>query len=337
MTQTIKPYVLIGAHGDEIHIINYGARITKWLTTVNGKQRNIILGFDEYQDYLEDESYLGAIAGPYANRIKNASVKNFYNESKPLKLAANEGQNQLHGGPNGFANIYWELIEHQTNCLKLACELQDGFNGYPGPIYCELTYQLVEHLPQNTQQINKISLTTNIKISTKKATIAGPTTHPYFNLSGRITTVEDHSLQVNTDSYTEIDRSNIPTGVVIDTSANDVMNFAQKKKLSRNGDPQKLDDNFIIRSKFNKEASEHATLFSPTEDLKLVVKSNYPCIQVYTGEHLSHPFVAHQGICLEPQFAPNSPNTKNFVFEKTTKDKPLKVSIEYRLIKGKNL
>jgi len=324
-------YVLSTSFGDEVHITNYGARIIKWQTQANKKQRNIILSYEKTSDYLNDEFYLGAIVGPYANRIKDSRIDNLNKDNITINLASNEGKHQLHGGPFALSHQFWDVLSQSNNTLILFCVLKDGFNGYPGPIHFVVTYKLKE------KGKGEVSLFTNIKITSKKVTIVGPTTHPYFNLSGTRENVSKHYLQLHANDYTELDQSNIPTGRVIDINNNDKFNFKNKRTLGMKGGIQKLDDNFLIQSILSKKTIEQAVLSSPNNDIHLHVFSNYPCLQVYTGEHLSAPFIAHQGICLEPQFAPNSPNQSNFTFELTTPERPLDVSIEYRLIKSEIL
>ena len=81
-----------------VTITNYGARIINWFTSVDGQQRNIVLGYPNIEDYLTDKYYFGAIAGPYANRIANAL---FAINDKLYLLDNNEGDNQLHGALAG--------------------------------------------------------------------------------------------------------------------------------------------------------------------------------------------------------------------------------------------
>jgi len=68
--------------------------------------------------------------------------------------------------------------------------------------------------------------------------------------------------------------------------------------------------------------------------VRLSVYSDYPGLQVYTGEHLAGPFKSRQGICLEPQFFPDSPNQKGFPFHFTRPGQPFKAHIRYQLDKA---
>ena len=95
-----------------------------------------------------------------------------------------------------------------------------------------------------------------------------------------------------------------------------------------------LDDNFILMDKdttLQEKVYKTATLISYDKKIKLDVESNYPAIQVYTGQYLKEPFYPKQGICLEPQFCPNSPNFPNFPYHNTKPDLPLHTKIIYRI------
>ena len=40
--------------------------------------------------------------------------------------------------------------------------------------------------------------------------------------------------------------------------------------------------------------------------------TDFPALQVYTGSHLAAPLAVNQGIALEPEFYPDSPNRPDF-------------------------
>ena len=138
----ITRYEIANQQGDLISIINFGARLISWTTVVEQQPRNIILGYQNLSDYLADSSFMGAIVGPYANRIAGASCQ--INE-KLYPLDANEDEHQLHGGSNALANIFWQCIEQKNDTLTLECHLADGFNGYPGGMTICVRYALSSH------------------------------------------------------------------------------------------------------------------------------------------------------------------------------------------------
>lgn len=324
----ITTYEITNNNGDSISIANFGARLIRWDTRVNDESRNIILGYSTVEDYLTDPSYLGAIVGPYANRIGNARCTI---AKKDITLLANEGANQLHGGENAFAHQYWQCINHDKNTLTLRCQLPDGYNGYPGNISFQVTYELA----LNNELDNELNseLTITMEISSSATTIAGPTSHPYFNLN-----VEQkspvHSLQVCGEHYTPVDKQGIPVG---ELSLVQGTNFDYREMKKIDNALQPLDNNFLVALTDTTTATtlfKHASLRSEDQALTLNAYSNYPAVQVYSGEFLNEPFPAFSGICLEPQFCPDSPNQPNFPFHLTSKDKPLTTVITYQLAKA---
>lgn len=82
-------------------------------------------------------------------------------------------------------------------------------------------------------------------------------------------------------------------------------------KIIEKGSP--YDENYIIR----KQSRLIAKLTSPKSKIQLTVFSNQPAVQFYSGQYLkflskSKVLKAHQGMCLETQCFPNSPNNKKF-------------------------
>lgn len=310
----IRSFLISNDVGDEVCISNFGARIIQWYTEVAGDERNIVLGYSSLADYQEDPFYVGAIVGPYANRIAKANI-NIHGED--IELTANEGSNQLHGGPNALSHMLWELVEQQENSIALSCTLEDGHNGYPGPVTFNVTYLLS----------NDSELQIHMNATTEKATVIGPTAHPYFNLAGIEQDAANHLLNLNADYYTEVDERNIPTGNILSVEETR-FDFRQPRIL---GDEErdKIDHNFVI----NQRDDWQGILISPDKQLQLHVSSNYPGLQVYTGDYLAGRFSPRQGICLEPQYYPNSPNQDGFPFVLTTPEQPFSARIHYRLVK----
>lgn len=277
----IRRFEIANNLGDKVTVLNLGARLVEWETIVNGESRNIIVGYDDIELYREDPCYVGAIAGPFANRIGGGSVTI---NGKCIKLHTNEGDNILHGGVNALENCMWQLKEQSDRAITLGYWLEDGFNGFPGPMEFEVEYRLAETSSQ---------LKINIKATTEKDTIIGPTGHAYFNLSGTDQTINDHHLQVNASQYTPTDESNIPTGELADVSSTK-LDFQTSSQVM----DTELDNNYVL----NEPEQVAAVLTSPLNDVQLEVSTNYPGIQVYTGEYLESPLKPRQGICLEPQF-----------------------------------
>src|SRR5699024_5897840 len=87
-------YTLSNNTGMSVSFLNYGGIITKMITPdQNGKLENIVLGYENYNDYKDNSNCFGAIIGRVAGRIDNAQ---FHLNGKEYNLQKNEENNQLH-------------------------------------------------------------------------------------------------------------------------------------------------------------------------------------------------------------------------------------------------
>lgn len=310
-----RSFLLANDVGDEVCITNYGARIVQWYTLVDGIERNIVLGYSSLTDYLQDPSYLGAMVGPYANRIANST---FSIDDHLVDLQANDGNNHLHGGKGGLSDVYWEVEQQESQKLVLSYEFEDGTNGYPGNINFTVCFCLADD--------SQLSIT--ISACTEQPTLIGPTSHPYFNLAGEETDADEHLLQLNAQYYTEIDDSKIPTGEILPVE-NTRFDFTKPRILNNKDERDCINHNFVI----NQREDWHAKLISPDKKLQLHITSDYPGLQLNTGDVISAKFSPREGLCLEPQFFPDSPNQQDFPFHFTTPEKPFHKEICYKLVK----
>jgi len=265
----IRSFVLCNAAGDEVCISNYGARILQWHTEVDEVERNIILGYPSLNDYLKDPAYLGAIVGPFANRIGGAQ---FSDGEITHQLDANEGVHHLHGGRNSISDMYWDIVEQTQQSITMTCKLADGHNGYPGSIIFKVVYRLND----------EGGLIIDMNAVTKKPTAISTTSHPYFNLAGIGNDHHHHVLQVFADKYTEVDEKNIPTGDLLNVEGTR-LDFRQPHILSHESGRDCVDHNFVV----NDVDGPQAILISPDKKLQLHVTTDYPGVQVYTGHFIS--------------------------------------------------
>lgn len=311
MTSTITPITLTNAIGDKVVILNYGGRIASWHVALESGLRNIVLGFENIEDYLSDPAFHGAIAGPFANRIGGAS---FDIDGTHYQLTDNENGNLLHSGPDALHQHYWSIESQNDNSVVLTTQTKDGFNGFPGNVVFETVYQLG----------NDGALSIEMSATTDKATVVGLTSHPYFNLSNS-QHVAGHKLTVNADQITDVDDQNVPTGELIAVSETR-FDFNGERTLTTS-ENDFIDHNFVL----NDDGDVQAKLVADDGKCSLTVLSDYPGLQIYTGHGLTAPFNICQGVCLEPQFFPDSPNKNHFPFEFTTPDKPFSQKIVYQI------
>jgi len=310
----MKQFSLINQHGDELVVLPQGAILQRWSTVLAGARRELILGYPAPAYYRQDPYYLGAVVGPYANRIGGGC---FMLDQQLVQLEQNEGAQHLHGGSIGLHRLLWQLQEHSSDRLVLVAEVPDGQGGYPGPMTFRIHYQFTAPTTQQTE------LQVTLEASSSRATLIGPTLHPYFNLAGGVADVNAHQLQLAAAHYAVVDEHSIPTGELRKVQGT-AFDFQQPRLLA----DTRLDHNFVVHGHLQQAA---AVLLSPQGDLALSVSSDYPGLQVYSGDHLNSPFLPRQGICLEPQFFPDSPNQKGFPFHFTRPGQPFVAKMRYVL------
>src|SRR5258706_4351203 len=122
-------------------ITNYGGIVTELdVPDKSGKMADVVLGFDNLDQYLAGHPFFGAIAGRYANRIAKGK---FVLDGDEHTLAINNGPNSLHGGNVGFDKAVWKaqpMASEDGPALKLTHVSGDGDEGYPGMLNVSCTY-----------------------------------------------------------------------------------------------------------------------------------------------------------------------------------------------------
>ncbi|MGM0548454.1 MAG: aldose epimerase family protein [Bacillota bacterium] len=315
-------YILENKNDFKIEITNYGARIVRLYTPdKNGDLADIVLGYDNLEQYLSDPNYFGAIIGRYSNRIAGAKFE--LNKQKH-HLEINERINGqaccLHGGQDGFDSQLWTAEKVELNgkkSIKLTHLSQAGEGGFPGNLKAVVYYTLTSD--------NKLRV--EYRAETDQPTVVNLTQHSYFNLKGQgNSTIADHLLYLKADKYTPITENLIPTGEIRSVK-NSPFDFRNTKKISAglkskhkqlelaNG----YDHNFVL-NKTEKELELAARLKERKSGRQLEVWTTEPGIQFYSGNEIilskkaknNKNYSSRSGLCLETQHYPNSPNQENF-------------------------
>lgn len=308
-----KNYVMKNKNGMEIHVTNFGGIITKIITKDKaGKAGDIVLGFDKAEDYEKNSQhpYFGSLIGRYGNRIAKGR---FTLDGKEYKLAVNNGPNHLHGGIKGFDKQFWQTEQIGANKLSLSYTSKDGEEGYPGNLKVTVTYELTEN---NELKIEYLA-------ETDKATPLNLTQHSYFNLSADAgQTILDHEIMINSDEITEVDSDLTPTGKFKKVAGTE-MDLTKPKKIGQDIGKIKegggYDHNYVLRGKMG-DLRQAATLHDPKSGRFMEVWTTEPGIQFYSGNFLDGKlkgkngdmYAKNDGLCLETQHYPDSPNHANF-------------------------
>ena len=298
----VYSYSLSNNRGLQMEVINYGATITSLkIPTPNGIV-DVVAGFDTIEGYIQSfelpsAPYFGAVAGRFAGRIHNGR---FAIGDKNYQLNTNLGANHLHGGNQGFSQVYWIVKQQQQNSITVMYTSKDNEENYPGEVTVEVTYTLTEN--------NELVVT--YKATASKDTILNLTQHSYFNLEGHLSTIEGQQLFVNSVDVIKTDDKNIPTGEIINVSGTE-LDFSKPSDC-----PHTIDHSFIIGD----SAKPAATLYSDETKIKMSVFTTQPTVHIYVGGNCFGQIKGKEGadyhrltgICFEAQNHTDAPNHPEF-------------------------
>ena len=310
-------YTLTNTNGMSVSITNWGARVVN-LTVADrdGKQADVVLGFDSLEGYLAPENaknpFFGATIGRYGNRIAKGK---FTLEGHSYQLPLNDNKvNTLHGGVLGFDRRMWnaEIVSTNPPSVIFSRVSPDGEEGFPGTLKASVRFTLTD----------KNELKMDFTATTDKPTIVNLTHHGYFNLTGE-GTILGELLTLNSDSYTPVDSTLIPNGEIKNVEGTP-MDFRKPTAIGTRiqqvgGNPIGYDHNFVLKDSGD-GVRWIATVEDPKTGRRMKVYSDQPGVQFYSGNFLDGTITGKGGavyqqygaLCLEPQHYPDSPNEPKF-------------------------
>ncbi len=308
----IDSYTCTNAHGLTLQLMTYGATILRLeVPDRQGSIKNVVLHFQNLDGYLQRHPYFGSTVGRFCNRIAGGR---FQLDGEEYTLAANDGPNHLHGGIKGFDRAIWSAEPACTDDsvgVIFRYVSQDGEEGYPGRLTVEALYSLN----------NSNELEIQFTASTDKATPVNLTNHTYWNLAGAGTgNILEHLLELHADRYLAVGIDLIPTGELLSVDSTP-LDFRSPRKIgSRLAqltlDPVGYDHCYSLRSQDGSLALA-ARVTEPKSGRVMAVYTTQPGIQLYTGNFLNGSesaggYQQYQGLCLETQHYPDSPNQPSF-------------------------
>jgi aldose 1-epimerase len=336
--EPVIEYTLSNDLGMSVVCLNYGCVISKIIVPDrHGNYENVVLGFDELEDYLQSSHYFGAVVGRVAGRIKGAS---FELDGKVYSVTENQPPNHLHGGRKGFSSVIWKteklaVVENDDAVgLKFYYRSPDSEEGYPGNLDTIVTYQL------NNQ--NEFKITYEAK--TNQKTIVNLTNHSYFNLSGNMKRdCLEHKLQLDCEHFLELNENFIPTGRLLET-ADSVFDFS-KGRFVREGVFSENPQNLLVGKGYDhplifKEAGVNVIELSDEESGRcLQVTTDQPCVVFYSGNQLEGSYSIYGkkaqnylGVCLETQGYPDAIHHPQFPSIVLKPNHTYQTSTSYRFI-----
>jgi aldose 1-epimerase len=279
--------------GVRVRVLSYGGIVQSVeVPDRDGRTANVVLGFPDLEGYLDHPGpYLGALIGRYANRIAGGR---FTLDGLTYPLARNNAPNSLHGGERGFDKRVWEgtPVEHGVRLSRVS---PDGEEGFPGRLEVSATYTL------RADGALRISY----EAVADAPTLVNLTNHSYINLAGS-GNAGGHELRLAASRFTPVDADLIPTGELQEV-AGTRFDFRRARKVGSG-----YDHNYVLDKGVTEGPVEVAELYDPTSGRALTVATTEPGLQLYTADHLSGPFAPGDGIALETQHFPDSPNRPEF-------------------------
>jgi aldose 1-epimerase len=316
--QAVEAFTLTNANGIRVTAITYGGIITSLEVPDRvGKAGDVVLGYDSLQGYLDKSPFFGTIVGRYGNRIGKGT---FTIDGTTYALPINNGENHLHGGPQGFDKAVWkaEPFERADAVgVVFSHTSPDGDMGYPGTLQARVTYTLT----------NDNTLRFDYQATTDKATPVNLTQHTYFNLAGAGNgDILGHEIEILADRYTPVDKGLIPTGELASVEGTP-FDFRTATTIGARIDADHPQialgggyDHNMVFARTGTGLERVVRVYEPTTGRTLEVATTQPATQFYTGNFLDGTITGkggkvypkRSGFCLETQHYPDSPNKPQF-------------------------
>lgn len=278
-----------------VALLSYGAITQGWWRG----ETSLILGYDDPEAYRSDPNFMGAIVGRLANRVSGAA---FDLDGTRYDLIANEGANQLHGGPGGFWSRDWQLEQTSTTEARLTYHSPDGEDGYPGAV--EVTVNVT---------LGCDSLTYRMEARPDRPTALSLAQHNYYALGRPPGSL---AAQIAAPRVLELGEGQIPTGSIVPVDGK-----LDLREMQALGTVAPDLDHFYVFDPARDPGAPSVVLRAPS-GLTLTVYSDQPGAQIYTGQGLAPPFRPRAGVCIEPSGFPNAVNTPAFPSVIATPDAP---------------
>lgn len=297
--RTVSCWTIENDRGLKAEVLDYGVTIRSVVVPDrNGKPVDVVLGFDNIEDYPRDGDFLGATIGRFANRIGGGS---FELNGKTYNLAVNNGPNTLHGGLIGYDQVIWKSEATATG-VRFSMTSPDGDEGFPGNLKIDVTV---------SWQGNGLELRYHAECD--QDTILNLTNHSYFNLDGG-GCVHDHLLTINADTFTMNDENCLPTGEICPVEGT-AMDFRTEHRIGERVDSDEpcvklcggYDSNFCLNG------NPGAVVRSEKTGIVMTMTTDQPGVQLYTA-NFKKDRVGKYGVqygkrcalCLETQHYPDS-------------------------------
>lgn len=283
----------------KINTLDFGATLHQlWVKDKSGKDVNVVLGFDNIDQYLDNPFSIGSSIGRYAGRISGGG---FHIDGKFHPVHTENGVH-LHGGKKGFDKVYWKLSSATETAVTYQLDSPHGDEGYPGNLHIEVEYRLLEN-----------SLSIEYRAKTDQKTVVNLTNHAYYNLDGE-GDILSHKLFLDSEKYLETDLKQLPTGKFLSVGQTP-FDFRKPQTIGKQPGFKGIDDCFMHQ----KTQPCTGRLHSQKSGIEMRVETNQPSVVIFTPENFGRTnslfekkYSNFSSICFETQLPPDAPNHPGF-------------------------
>lgn len=308
--RTVDQYCIENEQGLRLELIEYGARITSLIVPDGlGQMTDIVLGFDNLNEYLVAGNSHGAVCGRIANRLQGST---FVLNGISYPLSNNCGTFTAHGGVRGFQSSLWKGA-FEADGVVMTLVSPDGDQGFPGCLVTKLRYTLSE---DNTIRLSYIA-------EGDRDTVVNLTNHSFFNLAGK-GTICNHELWLNAPYYTPCDEALNTTGEIARV-AGTAFDFTSPALVGARFSTKELataggyDHNFVLAHTEREKLECVASLTCPENHIRLELYTTECGLQIYTANGMPETkgkhgvlYGDHCGISLQPQSFPDAMRHTHF-------------------------
>lgn len=324
-------YMIKNHNGMKVELLRTGATIHRILVPHSGGLQNIVLTFQDQQDYLNNTLYLGATLGPTAGRIRNGVLP--INDERH-QLTTNSASHHLHGGLSNVSFQNWTVVEYSDYHIIFSLFLRDGLDGYPGNRTIHVTYTLDAD----------DRLVICYQAFSDKDTYFNLSNHTYFNLGSPVL---EHHLYINADYYIKNDDEHIPLefSKVSSTPFDFTTAATLKEQIEKYPNAHQIQcakgyNHAFSLNRPNRSTSPCASLTHQNCNFQVDLYTDAPGLVIYSGGFIDNNYLLEQGfsssscgIAMEAQQFPDAPNHTAFSYEITKADVPYTRSICYAIKK----
>lgn len=339
----LNAVTLVSETGFTVEVLPFGGIITKILALdAEYNRENVVLAYENLDDYLMNPLYLGCVVGPVAGRTRKGRIPV---PGGWLALDTKKHPNSLHSGDAGFHKALFKIAEQTRDTLVLTYEAgvtHEAEASQEAEVVqgaeTQSNYHTVTLTVTLTYRVSGEALTLETHVTSSEPTYASLTNHSYFNLSGCIyghpkQTIAGHMLTLGCSHYARLDEASLPIELV--PLKGSCFDFTAPRRLGdvfAQMDPDVLQTSGIDHPfKCGEQVSEGkiASLLDPGSGRVMTVKTSQPYVVIYSGNFLDAAvstsgirFAKYAGICFETQDLPNVAGNKLDKLTVVTPDAP---------------